>query len=348
MKYIANLSATYGHCIASSHYFYLTCFIWILCELQTYKWNEGVIIALVIAIKTIAVKPEKCFRGFNGIRTHGLCVSAAVVHQMSYEDLSVESRPICWIHRTRERNETYEYYVNGGHTNEMKCTAALTQGPWVRIPLKPRKHFSGVIAIAQIARQLRWSHLHFILYLFSIFTAKQDLQHCFSSFQGESKTPESFWSTIKSIWRITRTRYGNVRLDFGQPFSLQVFFLFIYNVLLLDMLNVTSLIGRELYKWILHIENEFCTETVSCSLLSRIEWMAMDFILKNLVSIFQTLRQNQKFTIDYSSCIILIEVLVLNFKAMFSARVKVRKKGFCIVLAGKQPKCRAKAHSYQV
>ncbi|KAK2572932.1 Glycerol-3-phosphate acyltransferase 1 [Acropora cervicornis] len=40
---------------------------------------------------------------------------------------------------------------------------------------------------------------------------------------GESKTPESFWSTIKSIWRITRTRYGNVRLDFGQPFSLQEF-----------------------------------------------------------------------------------------------------------------------------
>lgn len=25
-----------------------------------------------------------------------------------------------------------------------------------------------------------------------------------------------------SIWRIIRTRYGNVRLDFGQPFSLQV------------------------------------------------------------------------------------------------------------------------------
>lgn len=40
---------------------------------------------------------------------------------------------------------------------------------------------------------------------------------------GEQKKPESFWSTISSIWRITRTRYGNVRLDFGQPFSLQEF-----------------------------------------------------------------------------------------------------------------------------
>ena len=27
---------------------------------------------------------------------------------------------------------------------------------------------------------------------------------------------------MKSIWRVLRTRYGNARLDFGQPFSLQV------------------------------------------------------------------------------------------------------------------------------
>ena len=35
----------------------------------------------------------------------------------------------------------------------------------------------------------------------------------------------------------------------------------------------------------------------------------------------------------YSSCLKLIDVriLVLNFKAMFSAQVKVRKKDFCVV-----------------
>ena len=54
-----------------------------------------------------------------------------------------------------------------------------------------------------------------------LFTNYICLSH--SSFaQGEQKRPESFWSTIKSIWRVLRTRYGNVRLDFGQPFSLQV------------------------------------------------------------------------------------------------------------------------------
>ena len=40
--------------------------------------------------------------------------------------------------------------------------------------------------------------------------------------QGEVKRPESFWSTVMSIWRVIGTTYGNVRLDFGQPFSLQV------------------------------------------------------------------------------------------------------------------------------
>lgn len=40
---------------------------------------------------------------------------------------------------------------------------------------------------------------------------------------GEVKRPESFCGTMKSIWRVIRTTYGNVRLDFGQPFSLQEF-----------------------------------------------------------------------------------------------------------------------------
>ena len=46
---------------------------------------------------------------------------------------------------------------------------------------------------------------------------------------------------------------------------------------------------------------------------------------------------------DYSSSKNLIDVLVLNYEAMFSARVKVRKKDFCIFLAGKPQKCRDRA-----
>ena len=50
----------------------------------------------------------------------GLCISAGLLYQLSYENPYVGSKPICGIHRTLERNETYEYYVNCGHTNEIK------------------------------------------------------------------------------------------------------------------------------------------------------------------------------------------------------------------------------------
>ena len=56
--------------------------------------NEDMIVAVVIAIKAIANKPEKKFRDFRGIRTHGLCVSAAVLYHLSYEDPYIGSRPI--------------------------------------------------------------------------------------------------------------------------------------------------------------------------------------------------------------------------------------------------------------
>ena len=63
----------------------------------------------------------------------------------------------------------------------------------------------------------------------------------------------------------------------------------------------------------------------------------MDYIMKNLPSLFKVI-----VPMDYS-CKKLINVLVLNFKGMFSARVKLIKKDFCIVLAGKQQECRYRA-----
>ena len=65
--------------------------------------------------------------------------------------------------------------------------------------------------------------------------------------------------------------------------------------------------------------------------------MEMDCILKNLALSFQSSRtQNQKCTMAYPYCKKSIDALVLNFKAMLSARVKVRKKDFCTVLAEKK------------
>jgi len=57
----------------------------------------------------------------------------------------------------------------------------------------------------------------------------------------------------------------------------------------------------------------------------------------------KSLRQNQKCTMKYSSIKKTVCCLVLNLKPMFSARAKVSKKDFCIVLGGKQQKCRDRA-----
>ena len=76
------------------------------------------------------------------------------------------------------------------------------------------------------------------------------------------------------------------------------------------------------------------------SLLLQMARMKMACILKNLAS-YLSLKQNQKWTMDYSSCKKFIEVLVLNFKAIFWAPIKVRKEDSFIVLARKQQKGKA-------
>ena len=84
-------------------------------ELREYKWNEYVTIAVNRNLSNCEIARKKDFRGFNGIRTRGLCVSAAVLYQPELW------RPIYWrpanllSSSTRERNETQ---------NEMMWTAA--------------------------------------------------------------------------------------------------------------------------------------------------------------------------------------------------------------------------------
>ena len=69
------------------------------CELREYKWNEYVTIAVNRNLSNCGKARKKGFRGFNGIRTHGLCVSAAVLSQLSYEDPYTGGWPIYWVHQ---------------------------------------------------------------------------------------------------------------------------------------------------------------------------------------------------------------------------------------------------------
>ena len=52
------------------------------------------IVAVVIVINQLQINPPK-IRNFSGIRTHDLCVSSAVLYQLSYEDQYIGSGPIC-------------------------------------------------------------------------------------------------------------------------------------------------------------------------------------------------------------------------------------------------------------
>ena len=53
------------------------------------------IVAVVIAINQLQISP-KIIRNLNGIRTHSLCFSSALLYQLSYEaEAMIGSGPIC-------------------------------------------------------------------------------------------------------------------------------------------------------------------------------------------------------------------------------------------------------------
>ena len=113
------------------------------CELREYKWNEYVTIAVNRNLSNCEIARKKVFRGFHGIRTRGLCVSAAVLYQPELW------RPIHWepanllSSSTRVRNETQ---------NEMMWTAGI-QMKWIcdhrsesqfkQLRNSPKKRFFG-------------------------------------------------------------------------------------------------------------------------------------------------------------------------------------------------------------
>ena len=86
-------------------------------------------------------KPEKKFLGFNGIRTHGLCVSAAVLYQLSYEDPYIGSRPIYRVHL----NPWQEYSIKMMWTAEIQMKWRFDHRSYNRnlsnCKFKPEKNF---------------------------------------------------------------------------------------------------------------------------------------------------------------------------------------------------------------
>ena len=62
------------------------------------KKNEGILFPTKIRVVGSYTDRLLKLQGSNGIRTHGLRGSAAVLHELSPEDPYIESLPVCWVH----------------------------------------------------------------------------------------------------------------------------------------------------------------------------------------------------------------------------------------------------------
>ena len=150
------------------------------------KWNEYVTIAANHNLSNCEIARKKVFRGFNGIRTRGLCVSAAVLYQPELW------RPIHWepanllSSSTRERNQT---------RNEMMWTAGI-QMKWIcdhrsesqfkELRNSPKKSFSGLQLSSMFPHWCVVSpvggcdgHI-FISFVFPQFTSFHSMVYCVS------------------------------------------------------------------------------------------------------------------------------------------------------------------------
>ena len=114
------------------------------CELREYKWNEYVTIAVNRNLSNCEIARKNVFRGFNGIRTRGLCVSAAVLYQLELW------RPIHWrlanllSSSTRERNETqHEMMWTAGIQMKWICDHR-SESQFKQLRNSPKKRFSGL------------------------------------------------------------------------------------------------------------------------------------------------------------------------------------------------------------
>ena len=79
--------------------------------------------------------PKKVSEGFNRIRTHSLCVRAAVLYQLSYEDPYTGGRSIYWVHQPMKGMKhimkccellEYKLPLPCNHRSESRFTAMVT------------------------------------------------------------------------------------------------------------------------------------------------------------------------------------------------------------------------------
>ena len=148
------------------------------CELREYNWNKYVTIAVDRNLSNCEKARKKGFQGFNGIRTRGLCISAAVLSQLSYEDPYTGGWPIYWVHQPVKGMKHWmkwcelreykwnEYVTIAVNCNLSNCEIARKKflGASTGFRWSPEKLFFRLFRNCLNCDSLRWSHTHFRIY----------------------------------------------------------------------------------------------------------------------------------------------------------------------------------------
>ncbi|KAF6041301.1 GPAM [Bugula neritina] len=116
-----------------------------------------------------------------------------------------------YLEELLRRGQSLEFFIEGGRSRSGKAyypKAGLLSiiVDWV---LASRNETDGILRLDALIVPVGISYEKIID---GDFTREQ---------MGMAKKPESFWSTVKAIWKLFSTTYGNVRVDFCQPFSLK-------------------------------------------------------------------------------------------------------------------------------
>ena len=125
---------------------------------------------LHLQCKHLQIYPTN-FRDFNRIWTLGICVNAAVLYQLSYEDPHIASRPICWLY-FRSLHHLHPIYISF-HSRVKKNSTNCRHGIMPRSKNGGRQEFHFEWRELDI---IDWAQKHFT-YFESNFSAPSACVH---------------------------------------------------------------------------------------------------------------------------------------------------------------------------
>ena len=96
----------------------------------------------------MSIIPHKVFRGFNGIRTRGFCVRAAVLYQLSYEDPYTRRRLIYWVHQPVKGMKHRMKWCGPREYKWNECVTIAVESQFKQLRSSPKKKvfqgFNGI------------------------------------------------------------------------------------------------------------------------------------------------------------------------------------------------------------